>query len=91
MPLMFARTARERRRIGAAGRTSLEVGPQRSLFDPTVAGRSFERGATRFQMTDEMLQQRLAALDLRRRRAQIRARKALDAPEPASLGLPFAV
>jgi hypothetical protein len=42
-------------------------------------------------MTDEMLQQRLAELDLRRRRAQIRARKTLDAPEPASLGLPFAV
>jgi hypothetical protein len=90
MPLLFARNGRQIRRIGAAGRTSLE-GPQRSLFDPTVAGRSFERGATRFEMTDERLKQRLAELDLRRRRAQIRARKAVDAPEPAPLGLPFAV
>jgi hypothetical protein len=91
MPLIFARTARDTRKIGAPGRASLEVGPQRSLFDPTVAGRTFARGATRFQMTDEILRERLAELDLRRRRAQIRARKALDAPEPAPMGLPFAV
>jgi hypothetical protein len=91
MPLIFARTARDTRRIGAAGRTALEVGPQRSLFDPTIAGRSFERGATRFQMTDDMLRERLAELDLRRRRAQIRARRALDAPDPVSMDLPFAV
>lgn len=88
MPLLFARTARDTRRIGGA---PLEAGPQRSLFDPTVAGRSFERGATHFRMTDEQLQQRLAELDLKRRRAQIRARKALDTPEPAPLELPFAV
>jgi hypothetical protein len=87
MPLLFARTARDTRRIGGA---PLD-GPQRSLFDPTVAGRSFERGATRFQMTDEQLRQRLAELDLKRRRAQIRARKAVDAPEPAPVELPFAV
>ena len=91
MPLIFARTARDKRRIGSAGRTLLEVGPQRSLFDPTVAGRSFDRGGTRFRMTDEMLREKLAELDLRRRRAQIKARKAVDAPEPAPLDLPFAV
>jgi hypothetical protein len=91
MPLIFARTARDSRRIGAAGRTSLEVGPQRSLFDPTVAGRSFERGGTRFRMSDEMLREKLAELDLRRRRAQIRARKAIEAPQAATLELPFAV
>jgi hypothetical protein len=91
MPLIFARTARDTGLIGAAGRSSLEVGPQRSLFDPTVAGRSFERGGTRFRMTDEMLREKLAELDLRRRRAQIRARKAVDAPERETLALPFAV
>jgi hypothetical protein len=42
-------------------------------------------------MTDDMLRERLAELDLRRRRAQIRARKALDAPEPEPITLPFAV
>jgi hypothetical protein len=42
-------------------------------------------------MTDEMLRERLAELDLRRRRAQIRARKALDASAPAPITLPFAV
>ena len=83
MPFLFARTAGDRRRLGAA--------PQRSLFEPTVAGRRFEREAHRFAMTDERLKERLAELDLKRRRAQIRARKALDAPEPAPLTLPFAV
>lgn len=91
MPLIFARTADDTRKLGAAGRTALDTGSQRSLFDPTVAGRTFERGATRFRMTDEMLRERLAELDLRRRRAQIRARKALDAPEPEPVTLPFAV
>jgi hypothetical protein len=91
MPLLFARTSRDRGRIGASGRPSLEVGPQRSLFEPTVAGRSFERGALRFDMNDERLRQRLAELDLKRRRAQIRARKALDAPQPMPTELPFAV
>ena len=83
MPFLFARTAGDRRR--------LEAGPQRSLFEPTVAGRRFEREAHRFGMTDERLKERLAELDLKRRRAQIRARKALDAREPAPLALPFAV
>jgi hypothetical protein len=82
MPLLFARTAADRRRIET---------PQRSLFEPTVAGRRFAREAHRFSMTDERLKERLAELDLKRRRAQIRARKALDAPEPAPLALPFAV
>jgi hypothetical protein len=70
---------------------SLLFAPQRSLFEPTVAGRRFTREAHRFAMTDERLKERLAELDLKRRRAQIRARKALDAPEPAPLTLPFAV
>jgi hypothetical protein len=42
-------------------------------------------------MSDEMLREKLAELDLRRRRAQIRARKAVEAPQPAPLDLPFAV
>jgi hypothetical protein len=82
MPLLFARTAGDRRRLEA---------PQRSLFEPAVAGRRFAREAHRFAMSDERLKERLAELDLKRRRAQIRARKALDAPEPAPLSLPFAV
>jgi hypothetical protein len=105
-------------------RTSLETDPQRSLFDPLVAGRSFERSAYRTlatprdprlegprtprdprlegprtprladrrdprPMTGDLLRQRLADLDVKRRRAQIRARKALDALEPAPMELPF--
>jgi hypothetical protein len=86
MPLVFVRKG------------LFEIDAQRSLFDPLVAGRSFERSAHRIAhprtsrpMTDDMLRRRLADLDLQRRRAQIRARKALnlDAVEPASMELPF--
>lgn len=86
--------------LGFVRKGSLDMGPQRSLFDQTVAGRSFERSAHRISanprnprllMTDDVLRRRLADLDLKRRRAQIRARKALDAAEPAPLELPFAV
>jgi hypothetical protein len=67
------------------------VRKQRSLFEPPVVGRSFARAAIRFEMTDDTLKQRLAELDLKRRRAQIRARKALEGPEPQPVALPFAV
>lgn len=77
------------------------VSPARSaaqgvLWDPTVVGRSFAQASLKFRSGDEALRQRLDELELKRRRAQIRARRAVEradesvaaAERPAAL--PFA-
>lgn len=81
MALVFARkksAGRNARAIAAAARRSAAQG---CLWDPTVVGRSFPQAALTFRSGEEALRERLKELDLRRRRAQIQARRAMDRPE----------
>jgi len=92
MALVFARQS-------SATRRSTRLAAQRSaaqgcLWDPTVVGRSFAQSAMTFRSGDEALRERLKELELRRRRAQIKARRVLEGREEPSTvqpaALPFA-
>jgi hypothetical protein len=92
MALVFARkTSRTRRSTRLAAQRSAAQG---CLWDATVVGRSFAQSAMTFKSGDEALRERLKELELRRRRAQIKARRVLEDREvPAAVGpavLPFA-
>jgi hypothetical protein len=95
MALMFARrkSTRNARAVVAAARRSAAQG---CLWDPTVVGRSFSQSALTFRSGEEALRERLKELELRRRRAQIKARHAVDARETEAgvearpAALPFA-
>ena len=96
MALMFARKSSSPRggRRAAAQRSAA----QGCLWDATIVGRSFAQAAMTFRSSEEVLKERLKELELRRRRAQIRARRLLEdrpaadrksTPEQPS-ALPFA-
>ena len=86
MALIFA--SRKGRRVRA-------VSAQVSLFDPTVVGRSFSHAALQFKTSGELLHERLREFELKRRRAQIKARRVVEGRETATaekpVDLPFAV
>jgi hypothetical protein len=88
MALVFARNktlSGGRPRKSSARR----IAAQASLWEPTVVGRSFAQAAMTFRSSEQVLKARLKELELRRRRAQIKARRSLQAAEePAAL--PFA-
>lgn len=48
------------------------------LWDPTMVGRSFSQAAMTFRSGDGALRERLHELELRRRRAQIKARRVIE-------------
>ena len=77
------------------GRRIQAVSAQVSLFDPRVVGRSFPHAALQFKTSSELLHERLREFELKRRRAQIKARRVLDGREAAlaekPIELPFAV
>jgi hypothetical protein len=91
MALVFARKKSSVRR-------STRLAAQRSaaqgcLWDPTVVGRSFGQSAMTFRSGDQVLRERLKELELRRRRAQIKARRVVegrDTQTAESAALPFA-
>jgi hypothetical protein len=96
MPLVFARKksqARNARAITAAARRSAAQG---CLWDPTVVGRSFVQAAMTFRSGEQVLRERLQELELKRRRAQIAARRVVEGREEKRNGggkpgaLPFA-
>ncbi|HSL24199.1 MAG TPA: hypothetical protein VK886_21875 [Vicinamibacterales bacterium] len=88
MALMLTRKTARRRSSPARSAA------QGVLWDPILVGRSFERAALTFRSGEEVLRERLRELELKRRRAQIRARRALEDRDPAtsvrSGALPFA-
>jgi hypothetical protein len=99
MSLVFARNkslpagrSRRSRLLGQV--SSRRPASQASLWEPTVVGRSFAQAAMTFRSSEQVLKERLKELDLRRRRAQIKARRALAAADAAGaeqpLALPFA-
>lgn len=89
MALVFTRKSRPRRSIRLAAQRSAAQG---CLWDPTVVGRSFAQSAMTFKSGDEALRERLKELELRRRRAQIKARRVLEERDvpAAPAALPFA-
>lgn len=92
MALVFARkSSRTRRSTRLAAQRSAAQG---CLWDATVVGRSFAQSAMTFKSGDEALRERLKELELRRRRAQIKARRVLEDREvpaaAAPAALPFA-
>ncbi|MGE5815904.1 MAG: hypothetical protein ACM36C_15550 [Acidobacteriota bacterium] len=92
MALVFARkSSRTRRSARLAAQRSAAQG---CLWDATVVGRSFAQSAMTFKSGDEALRERLKELELRRRRAQIKARRVLEDREvpaaAAPAALPFA-
>ena len=89
MALVFARKSRTRRSTRLAAQRSAAQG---CLWDPTVVGRSFVQSAMTFKSGDEALRERLKELELRRRRAQIKARRVLEERDvpAAPAALPFA-
>lgn len=82
------------RKIARRRSSPARAAAQGVLWDPVLVGRSFDRAATTFRSGEEVLRERLRELELKRRRAQIRARRALedrDPEAPARAGaLPFA-
>ena len=92
MALMFARN--KSLSGGRSGRsTARRIAAQASLWEPTVVGRSFAQAAMTFRSSQQVLKERLKELELRRRRAQIRARRSMDAADRAAeqpAALPFA-
>ena len=97
MALVFSRGTSTTRRGRAPRLAARRSAAQGCLWDPTVVGRSFQQAAMTFRAGEEILRERLRELELRRRRAQVRARRVLEgrervespAPEQPS-ALPFA-
>jgi hypothetical protein len=90
MALVFTRKTVARRSTRLAVQRAAAQG---CLWDPTVVGRSFAQSAMTFRSGDEALRQRLKELELRRRRAQIKARRIVedrDATPVSPAALPFA-
>lgn len=76
------------------GRRVQAVSSQASLFDATVVGRSFQHAALQFKTSGELLHERLREFELKRRRAQIKARRVVEGRDAAAekpIDLPFAV
>ena len=96
MALVFARKTSSTRNSRATTAAARRSAAQGCLWDATVVGRSFAQSAMTFRSGEQALRERLKELELRRRRAQIRARHAvegLDAPAGADArpaALPFA-
>jgi hypothetical protein len=86
MALVFAR--KHTRSRSAVARSA----GQGVLWDPTRVGRSFGQAALTFRSGEDALRQRLHELELKRRRAQIKARRAVEGREAAeqTAALPFA-
>lgn len=89
MALVFARRS-------AIARRSTRLAAQRSaaqgcLWDPTVVGRSFAQSAMTFRSGDQALRERLKELELRRRRAQIKARRVVEDREAPIAAKPSAL
>ena len=80
---------------GKRGRRVQAVCAQVSLFDPTVVGRSFPHAALQFKTSSELLHERLREFELKRRRAQIKARRIVEGRDGGAVAkpiqLPFAV
>lgn len=76
MAFVFARKSSSSR--GGRRAAALRSAAQGCLWDPTVVGRSFAQAAMTFRSSDEVLKERLKELELRRRRAQIRARRVVE-------------
>ncbi len=96
MALVFARSKSTTRRAHAPRLAAQRSAAQGCLWDPTVVGRSFTQAAMTFRSGEEVLRERLKELELRRRRAQIKARRVVEGretqgsrPEQPS-ALPFA-
>ncbi len=96
MALVFARKTSSTRNSRATTAAARRSAAQGCLWDPTVVGRSFAQSAMTFRSGEGVLRERLRELELRRRRAQIKARHAVDGPEAAPganarpAALPFA-
>ena len=96
MALVFTRRTSTTRRGRASRLAAQRSAAQGCLWDPTVVGRSFTQAAMTFRSGDEVLRERLKELEVRRRRAQIRARRVVEgrdtdaarSEQPAAL--PFA-
>ncbi len=78
MALVFARQTSTTRRGRAARLAAQRSAAQGCLWDATVVGRSFAQAAMTFRSGDEALRERLKELELRRRRAQIKARRVVE-------------
>ena len=78
MALVFSRKRSSGRNAGAVRAAARRSAAQGCLWDPTIVGRSFTQGAMTFRSGEEALQERLKELELRRRRAQIKARHAVE-------------
>lgn len=86
MALVFARK-NARRRTSAS-----RAAAQGVLWEPTVVGRSFAQNAMTFRSGDAVLKERLRELELKRRRAQISARRVVEnRDEPRRVAQPGAL
>jgi len=94
MALVFARKSASTRNTKATTAAARRSAAQGCLWDATVVGRSFAQAAMTFRSGEEVLRERLKELELRRRRAQIRARRVIEGREDdrqaAKPALPFA-
>lgn len=81
MPVVFARSTPASRRARASRLAAQRSAAQGCLWDPTVVGRSFPQAAMTFRSGEEALRERLKELELRRRRAQVKARRVIEGRE----------
>jgi hypothetical protein len=81
MAFVFARSTSTTRRARAPRLAAQRAAAQGCLWDPTVVGRSFPQAAMTFRSGEEALRERLKELELRRRRAQVKARRVVEGRE----------
>lgn len=81
MASVFARKKAQARNARAVTAMARRSAAQGCLWDPVVVGRSFVQAALTFRSGEQALRERLKELELRRRRAQIKARHAVDGRE----------